>query len=36
MVVRTAKTDGSTFFACTAFPKCRNTKPNNKPVKDVA
>lgn len=36
MTLRTAKTDGSTFFACTAFPKCRNTKPNNKPVKDVA
>lgn len=36
MTLRTAKTDGSTFYACTAFPKCRNTKPNNKPVKDVA
>lgn len=36
MALRTAKTNGSTFYACTAFPKCRNTKPNNKPVKDVA
>lgn len=27
MVVRKAKTDGSSFLACTAFPKCRNTKP---------
>jgi DNA topoisomerase I len=27
MVVRTAKTNGSTFLACTAYPKCRNTKP---------
>ena len=36
MAVRTAKTDGSTFFACTAFPKCRNTKPGPKLVKDVA
>jgi DNA topoisomerase-1 len=27
MIIRTAKTDGSTFFACTSFPKCRNTKP---------
>jgi DNA topoisomerase-1 len=32
MAVRTAKVDGSTFFACTAFPKCRNTKP----IKNVA
>ena len=27
MVVRTAKANGSTFLACTAYPKCRNTKP---------
>jgi DNA topoisomerase-1 len=27
MVVRTAKNDGSKFYACSAFPKCRNTKP---------
>jgi DNA topoisomerase-1 len=27
MVVRTAKTNGSTFLACTSYPKCRNTKP---------
>jgi DNA topoisomerase I len=32
MALRTAKTDGSTFYACTAFPKCRNTKPHNKAV----
>lgn len=32
MAVRTAKLNGSTFFACTAFPKCRNTKP----IKNVA
>jgi DNA topoisomerase I len=32
MAVRTAKTDGSTFYACTAFPKCRNTKPHTKAV----
>ena len=30
MVVRTAKTDGSNFYACTAYPKCRNTKPGPK------
>lgn len=29
MAVRTAKTDGSTFLACTLFPKCRNTKPHS-------
>ena len=27
MILRTAKTDGSKFYACTAYPKCRNTKP---------
>ena len=27
MVIRTAKSDGSKFYACSAFPKCRNTKP---------
>lgn len=27
MVVRKAKSNGSSFYACTAFPKCRNTKP---------
>jgi DNA topoisomerase-1 len=27
MVVRKAKSDGSSFLACTSFPKCRNTKP---------
>lgn len=27
MVVRTAKSDGSKFLACTGYPKCRNTKP---------
>ncbi len=27
MIVRTAKADGSKFLACTAFPKCRNTRP---------
>jgi DNA topoisomerase-1 len=32
MALRTNKVDGSTFFACTAFPKCRNTKP----IKNVA
>lgn len=36
MMLRTAKMDGSTFFACTAFPRCRNTKPNDKLVKNVA
>lgn len=30
MTVRTAKNDGSQFLACTAFPKCRNTKPVSK------
>lgn len=30
MIVRTAKTDGSTFLACTAFPKCKSTKPHTK------
>lgn len=36
MTVRTSKVDGSTFFACTSFPKCRNTKPGPKSVKNVA
>lgn len=27
MATRTAKADGSKFLACSAFPKCRNTKP---------
>jgi DNA topoisomerase I len=27
MVIRKSKTNGSSFLACTAFPKCRNTKP---------
>ena len=27
MVARKAKSDGSSFLACTTFPKCRNTKP---------
>jgi DNA topoisomerase-1 len=27
MVVRKAKASGSSFYACTSFPKCRNTKP---------
>ena len=27
MVVRKAKANGSSFYACTSFPKCRNTKP---------
>jgi DNA topoisomerase-1 len=27
MVVRKAKLSGSSFLACTAYPKCRNTKP---------
>lgn len=36
MTLRTAKADNSTFFACTAFPKCRNTKPGPKTVKNVA
>jgi len=26
MVVRKAKSDNSSFLACTAYPKCRNTK----------
>ena len=26
MAIRTAKSDGSKFMACSAFPKCRNTK----------
>jgi len=30
MIVRTAKHDGSSFYACTAYPKCRNTKPYSK------
>jgi DNA topoisomerase-1 len=32
MVLRTVKTDGSTFYACIAFPKCRNTKNTSKVV----
>jgi DNA topoisomerase-1 len=27
MVVKTAKTTGDKFLACTAYPSCRNTKP---------
>jgi DNA topoisomerase-1 len=27
MAVRTAKADGSKFLACSAYPKCKNTKP---------
>lgn len=27
MAVRTVKADGSKFLACSAYPKCRNTKP---------
>ena len=36
MTIRTARVDNSTFFACTAYPKCRNTKPGPKSVKNVA
>lgn len=27
MAIRTAKADGSKFLACSAYPKCKNTKP---------
>jgi DNA topoisomerase-1 len=27
MATRTTKSDGSKFLACSAYPKCRNTKP---------
>jgi DNA topoisomerase-1 len=30
MVVRTAKSDGSKFLACTGYPKCRNTRSMTK------
>lgn len=26
MIIRTSKNDGSKFYSCTAYPKCRNTK----------
>lgn len=36
MIIRTAKMDGSQFYACTNYPKCKNTKPSLKSIKNVA